>query len=71
MPEPTTGPTRDAPAPELVETVTLEKRDAAGAVFERVELREHGPSVVTFRRPGEPPESYANDLPYEPEEENP
>ena len=65
MPE----PTAEIATPEIVERLTLEKRDAAtGELFERIELRQDGPSVVTFRRPGQPPESYASGLPYEPEE---
>lgn len=38
----------------------LVKRDAVtGEVFEVIEGGEDEPTVVTFRRPGQPPESYA------------
>ncbi len=37
----------------------LEKRDAAGEVFEVVEGGDDKETRVVFRRPGEPPESYA------------
>lgn len=42
---------------------TIEKRDAAGELFEVVEGGDGIDTHVTFRRPGEPPESYAS-LPY-------
>ena len=53
--------------PELkVTRFELVKTDAAtGEVFEVLEGGDGKPTVATFRRPGQPPGSYA-DVPYQP-----
>jgi hypothetical protein len=47
----------------VVTRAKLEKRDAAGEVFETIEIEDDGrgkvQATVTYRRPGEPPSSYA------------
>jgi hypothetical protein len=40
--------------------VVIEKRDANGEVFEVIEGGDGVPTKVTYRREGEPPESYAD-----------
>ena len=54
--------TDDAQVSGQVKSFKLEKRDAQGGLFEVVEGGEGQQTRVTFRKPGQPPETYA-DLP--------
>jgi len=47
----------------FVEEICLEKKDATGILFEKIQLfKDDRPGKVVYRRPGQPLESYASAL---------
>lgn len=74
MPEPVTDPATEPASEPLVPEAEvtrwrLVKTDVeTGKVFEIVEGGKDRETVATFRRPGQPPESYA-EVPYRPTQE--